>query len=65
MLFNIFPEIMKNKNIFANRIHDFDHSFKLLSDICEENYKRPRYAEFLHDFLVMEDELHDVEKGWS
>ena len=62
MLFNIFPEIMKNKNIFANRIHDFDHSFKLLSDICEENYKRPRYAEFLHDFLVMEDELHDVEK---
>ena len=63
MLFNIFPEIMKNKNVFANRIHDFDHSFKLMSDICTENYQRPRYAEFLHDFLVMEDELHDVERG--
>ena len=58
-MLGFFPELFKGKCIAGNRIHEYPHSFNVMSDICEEEYKRPEYAVLLHDYLVQEEEFWD------
>lgn len=61
MLNRFFPSLFHGKQILATRIHEHDSSFKLMNDICKENYNKEYYAIYLHDYLCLEDEVWDIE----